>query len=215
MLLKTLAALALLFSASASSVWGGDHSQPAQPAILNLNANHKSVVDAPSTARICAETFSPTGEYIDNGCGITIQTHRKRYSGVLCVRTHADTKNGDDIFLGDCNALDHSGGRWDMLLGATSIRNMQTANPGYCLAASADRTRVVMAQCKDCEDQRWYTSITEEGYVGTIRWGDKDSTLCLANPGSGRNVRELKLDWCNGAPGQVWQMSQLGEPVAR
>lgn len=190
MLLKAVAALALLFTASATGTWGGDH------------------FPSPTPARLCHEAFSPTGQYLDDGCGITIQTHRKRYSGVLCVRTHAATKDGDDVFLAPCEALTQSGGRWDMLLGSTSIRNMQAANPGFCLAASSDRTRVQMAPCKACEDQTWYTSL-KDGYVGKIQWGGKDGKLCLANPGSGRNVRELKLEYCNGAPGQVWEMSQL------
>lgn len=207
MLLKTLAALALLFSASAvpGSEWGGEHSPAHAVAPATMHANAKT-----PTARLCTEEFSPNGQYIDHGCGITIQTHRKRYSGVLCVRTHADTKEGDDVFLAPCEALTTSGGRWDMLIGSTSIRNMQASEPGYCLAASSDRTRVVMAKCKDCEDQRWFTSLSD-GYVGKIQWGGPESNLCLANPGSGRNVRELKLDWCNDFPGQVWEMSQLGE----
>lgn len=201
MLLKTLA-LAFLCAASAlpqrTLPWGGDHSRAHAP------------------ARICKETYAPTGQYIDEGCGVTIQTAAARNSGALCVRVPADTKAGDAAVLAPCLGLTQTGGRWDMLLGRTQLRNMQASRAGFCLAVNGARDGVEMQKCANNKEQAWVTTVTsrtQKTTLGTVQWHGSEK-LCLANPASSRNAREIRLEKCTGAQGQVWAMAGLGEPTA-
>lgn len=166
-----------------------------------------SAAAAPLRPRaLCTPSYAPDGSYIDEGCGIVI-----RADGGLCVRTDYDTTSNAKVYLDECLAGSKggSGGRWDVSLGETVLRNMEAATPDFCLTASADRKTVVAAKCKQGEKrQQWVTTLPWNSTADARVELASDRELCLAALETGAKA-QLALAKCDCSTAQIFNAPNL------